>query len=493
MAKRSQSDFDPDGVRLPIKVDTATNGEYAPRPLSNAARAANALAHRRVDMAAARTGLARRSFLTSSLGAAATLLAFNEAYAAAGIRGGFFDLPRDAAFDPELASASLCGDEFIFDIQTHCVDPSGNWTKGADGERWRFVLNQVFAQRRKCEADGFDCYSAEQLVKEVFLDSDTDVAVVSALWGASGSNPTPTEYAAEAQTIAERAGGHRVLIHGGVLPNEPGALDFMEVQAREYKVSAWKLYPQWGPDGTGYWMDGKEFGIPMLERARELGVKVVCSHRGIPLGDLAYEYSHPADIARAAKLFPDLTFICYHAGFEPGITEGPYAPQADKGIDRLIRAHQEAGFTRNSGNLYAELGSVWRYFMSRPEEAAHVMGKLLAHFGEDRICWGTDSLWYGSPQDQIQSFRAFRISEAFQEKYGYPAMTDTARRKIFGLNAASAYGLDVKKMRKTQSRDRLNGVKKAYLEAPNPSYETFGPKTRREFLHFKRQISRHPG
>jgi uncharacterized protein len=491
---RYEYDFDPNGERLPVKVDTASNGEFAPRPLTLAARAANALAQQRVDMAAAHTGLDRRAFLTSSMGVAATLLAFNEAHAAAGARGGRFALPTNAAFDAELASAALCGDEFIFDIQTHCVDPSADWAQGEDGKRWQFVLNQLFPQRRQCEAGGFDCYSAEQLVKEVFLDSDTDVAVVSALWGASGSNPTPTEYAAEARAIAERTGGHRVLIHGGVLPNEPGALDFMEVQAREYKVSAWKLYPQWGPEGKGYWMDSAEYGIPMLEKARELGVKLICSHRGVPLGDyLAYEYSHPADIARAARLFPDLTFICYHAGFEPGVTEGQYDPKADKGIDRLIRAHQEAGFTRNSGNLYAELGSVWRYFMSRPDEAAHVMGKLLKFFGEDRICWGTDSLWYGSPQDQIQSFRAFEISEVFQEKHGYPPLTPEARRKIFGLNAAPLYGLDVKEFQKTETGDELDGLRKAYREAPNPSFATFGPKNRREFLALRRKTGGRPG
>ncbi|MFP4002479.1 MAG: amidohydrolase family protein [Alphaproteobacteria bacterium] len=493
MTRFPHDDFDPDGARLPIKVDTASNGEYAPQPLTLAARAANALAHRRVDMAAGRTGLGRRAFLTSSMGAAATLLAFNEAHAAAGARGGRFDLPADAAFDTETASAALCGDEFIFDVQTHCVDPSGGWAQGEEGKIWRYVLNRIFPQRQKCEADGFDCYSAEQLVKEVFLDSDTDIAVVSALWGARDSNPTPTEYAAEAQAIAERTGGHRALIHGGVLPNEPGALDFMEVQAREYKVSAWKLYPQWGPEGTGYWMDGEEYGIPVLERARELGVKVICAHRGLPLSFLDYEYSHPADIARAAKLFPDLTFICYHSGFEPGVTEGPYNPKTDKGVDRLIRAHQEAGFTRNSGNLYAELGSTWRYFMSRPEEAAHVMGKLLKYFGDERICWGTDSLWYGSPQDQIQAFRTFQISEEFQEKFGYPPLTDEARRRIFGLNAASAYGLDVEEIRKTESGDALEGMRKAYREKPNPSFATFGPKNRRQFLTLLRKAGGRPG
>lgn len=475
-------DFDPDGRRLPIKVDCASNGEYAPQPLTRLERAANAHAREFVGQAARHAGRGRRAFLKTCAGAAATLLAFNRVWAEAGQRGGAFALPADAAFDEPLAQAAVGGDQLIFDIQNHCVDPSGQWATGASGERWRHVLNEIFEQRRKCAGGEFDCYSAEQLVKEVFLDSDTDVAVVSALWGGRDSNPTPMAYAAEARAIAETlGGGQRALIHGGVMPNEPGALEYMEVQAREYGVAAWKTYPQWGPEGIGYYMDDPQIGLPMIERARELGVKVICAHRGLPLSGMAYEYSDPADIARVARRYPDVTFICYHSGFEPGIAEGPYDPDANQGVDRLIRAHQENGFAPNRGNLYAELGSVWRHVMSKPDQAAHLLGKLLTHFGEERICWGTDALWYGSPQDQIQAFRTFQISEEFQQRFGYPPLTGEARRKIFGLNAAGPYGLDLEALRHRDG-DRLAELRARYAERPNPSFQTFGPKTRRQFL-----------
>ena len=59
--------------------------------------------------------------------------------------------------------------------------------------------------------------------------------------------------------------------------------------------------------------------------------------------------------------------------------------------------------------------------MGNPDEAAHVLGKLLVAFGPERILWGTDSIWYGSPQDQIAAFRTFEITPAFQEQFGYPA------------------------------------------------------------------------
>ncbi len=484
-------DFDPEGKRLPIKIDTATNAEYCPQPLTASEREANRCAHQLTGQAAKTLRKSRRAFLKTLAGSAATLLAFNQVFARSGQTGGYFSIAREAAYDESAAAHSIGGNEFIFDIQNHCVDPSGKWAQGKSGERWMTVLNQVFGQRRKCMTGQFDCYSAEQMIKEVFLDSDTDVAVVSALWGGRDSNPTPMDYASEARRIAAASGsGHRILIQGGVMPNEPGGLEFMEIQAKEFGIAAWKTYPQWGPNGTGYFMDDPEYGIPLIEKARDLDVKIICAHRGLPLSGMHYQYSDPADIARAAKLYPDVTFICYHAGFEAGIPEGPYRPDNAQGVDRLIKAHQENGFRPNAGNLYAELGSVWRYCMSKPDQAAHLMGKLIKHFGAERICWGTDALWYGSPQDQIQAFRSFQISESFQDQYGYSAMTPQMRRQIFGLNAARIYKLDVPQLQTVLHTDSLSKLKAAYNEMSNPSFETFGPKTRRAFREI---VSAHQG
>ncbi len=58
------------------------------------------------------------------------------------------------------------------------------------------------------------------------------------------------------------------------------------------------------------------------------------------------------------------------------------------------------------------------------------------------MLWGTDSIWYGSPQPQIMAFRAFEITPEFQERFGYPALTPELKRKVFGLNARHLLGLD---------------------------------------------------
>ena len=116
-----RDDSDPHGTRLPIKIDTTSNGEFAPIPLSRINVHGNRLAHERAGEHARRSGMKRRDFLMSSCGAASTLLAFNAAHAAGGARGGYFEIPADAALDAQLAAATVNGDEFIFDVQGHYV------------------------------------------------------------------------------------------------------------------------------------------------------------------------------------------------------------------------------------------------------------------------------------------------------------------------------------------------------------------------------------
>ncbi len=491
-------DFDPAGIRLPIKINATSNGEVPPRPLNEAERTANNHARDRADDVARATGHTRRTLFKTPSGVATTLLAFNEVHEAFGAAGGRYAIPDEAAFDQDLAARTLGGTEFILDMQTHCVDPANAGVLGREGEVWHGALASVFGTSNGSSAngasgDGSPSYAAQALAKEVFLDSDTDMAVVSVLWDGAGTNGTQSDYVRDAKNILDLIGGRtRGLIHAGVLPNEDGALDRMAAQVGDLKVDAWTIYPQWGPEGVGFAMDDETHGRPFLERAKGLGVKVVCAHRGMPLPYLDYQYSHPGDIARAAKLYPDMTFVCFHSGFEPDLPEGPFDPRADYGINRLISAHWQAGFTPNEGNLYAELGSVWRHVMGRPDEAAHVLGKLLLHFGEDRICWGTDSLWYGSPQDQIQTFRAFEISVGFQERFGYPPLTKEAKAKIFGLNAARIHDLDPIALKRSGRQDTLGATKAEYRVAPNPSFRTLGPKTRHDFLALWEAQGRRP-
>jgi predicted TIM-barrel fold metal-dependent hydrolase len=220
-----------------------------------------------------------------------------------------------------------------------------------------------------------------------------------------------------------------------------------------------------------------------IEKARSLDVKVICVHKGLPFGKQSYEHSQCSDIGVVAKRFPDVSFLIYHSGFVTGVPERAYAGRgADDGIDTLIRSLLENGVKPNS-NVYAELGSTWRFLMRDPDGAAHALGKLIKYCGENNVLWGTDSIWYGSPQDQIQAFRTFQISPELRTQYGYHEITPALRAKIFGLNAARVYAISADEVKKHTRADAVARERIAYREHPEPHYLTYGPKTRREFLN----------
>lgn len=482
-----EHDHDPAGSRLPIKLDSTSNGEFEPIPLAPVHEHANRLAHEAADQAARRLGLDRRSFLVSSCGAASTLLAFNAAFSAEGRRGGYFELPEEARFEPEAASAALEGEEFIFDVQGHFVNPRGDWLARLPQDARPLA---GLAALRGVETDAareyLELFNSEQFIQDVFLDSDTDLMVLSFVPSRADSEPLTIEEAAETAALVERMEGtHRLLLHGRVNPNQDGDLASMDELAERWGVAAWKTYTQWGPDGRGFWLDDEDTGIPFLEKARALGVDLIAIHKGLPFGRDSYEHSTCADIGRVARRYPDLKFLVYHSGYVPDAAEGPYDPAREDGIDSLVTSLLENDIAPNS-NVYAELGSTWRFLMRDPDSAAHSLGKLFRHVGEDNVLWGTDSIWYGSPQDQIQAFRSFQIDEALCEAHGYPRLDAGLRAKVFGLNALKPYGRFVTDLLPQFGVDRIAGERTAYRQAPNPHFRTYGPKTRREFLNLLR-------
>jgi predicted TIM-barrel fold metal-dependent hydrolase len=372
-------------------------------------------------------------------------------------------------------------------VQGHFVNPAGAWTKllppGATPLR-------SFAQNKQCEAvarpglDYLSCLDGEAFVKDVFLDSDTDLVVLSFVPSTRKGEPLTIEEAAATARIIERLQGtHRMLLHGRVNPNQDGDVEAMDMLAEKYRVAAWKTYTQWGPDGRGFFLDD-DVGLAFIERALKLGVRNIAIHKGLPFGQRSYEHSTCADIGRVARRFPDVNFLVYHSGFVAGAPEGPYDPKRSDGVDALVTSLAENG-VRPGANVYAELGSTWRFLMRDPDSAAHCLGKLLKHVGEDNVLWGTDSIWYGSPQDQIQAFRSFRIADALIERHGYPQITPRIRAKVFGLNALRIYPVAEDVVRKHLPRDRVAVERREYRSAPEPSFVTYGPKTRREFLTLK--------
>ncbi len=352
-------DNDPEGLRLPVKLDTTTNGEFAPVPLEAVHRHANRLAMEEATARARRLGVDRRSFLVSACGVSSTLASFNAAYAAAGRTGGFYEMPQEAPLDLFAARSAVEGNEFIFDVQGHFVNPTGAWLKSLPRSEKPL---ESFTERASCaphrgpgSLDYLNCIGPEQFVKDVFMDSDTDLMVLSFVPSTRQDEPLTIEEAeATARIVEKLEGTHRLLIHGRVNPNQAGDLEGMDELAARYRISAWKTYTQWGPEGRGFFMDDQP-GIRLIEKARKLGIRNIAIHKGFPFGRRSYEHSTCVDIGRVAKRYPDVNFLIYHSGFVEKGAEGPHDPRRRDGIDALVTSLQ-ANDIKPGANVFAELG-----------------------------------------------------------------------------------------------------------------------------------------
>ena len=164
------------------------------------------------------------------------------------------------------------------------------------------------------------------------------------------------------------------------------------------------------------------------------------------------------------------------------MSEGPYDANGT-GVDRLVKTVEASSLRRK--NVYAEMGSAWLLASGNPMSAQHYVGKVLKHIGEDRMLWGSECVWFGSPQRQIEAFRTFTISKEFQEMYGYPELTPQIKAGIFGLNAAKLYCVDPSACRYAVDRSMLAQRKRDVDQefgARRWAFERPAIKTRREFL-----------
>ncbi len=539
---KQQKKTDPEiPARAPIPLPPYSNGEFF-RGETEHIRKVKKMILATADEKARKLGIDRRAFLASSMGMMASLSALNSLSgcsdsSTSGSGGapptdGGFDAPAEALCDEELAKTLLNHDYFIFDMQTHHADVSADneWSQSNPGIGSVFRILFPGAQCSEFDQglfdDNLECLGFERYVDLIFLSSDTTMSVLSGFPAplcADGitegcGNLLSTEGIARSRDVVNMsAGSQRMLNHFNLAPNDnlPAQLARMEQLQGELKVvGGWKMYPAWAPTvgdingglsgPPGYTMDDPNVAIPVIEKGLELGVNVFCVHKGPELPGFDPVFNDAADMGRVAKMFPEAKFVIYHsgAGFRrpgdtsPSGTSGPYDPAVDNGVNNVVKSLEDAGLGQNS-NLYAELGSLWLQAMLDPNTAQHVIGKLLKHFGDDNVLWGSETIWFNSPQPQIEAFKSFSISQQYQDQFGYPELTDERKRKIFGLNAAKLYGIDPEARRCEVAEGELARMKKIvdgeFGERRWALQETFGPKTYEGLMQHRRQHRNEPG
>lgn len=422
----------------PIPDRIASNEEFVPPPQSVEQKEYDARLTARSAFLARRHGLSRRAFLRSGCGTAAALLALNEVF------GPCYTVAAEEADDPAAFREKWPKDEFILDLQTHHTDLTRKWyDESPEAESAKKLFRTI--DPAHTFAEHLENWNRVHYVREIFGNSDTVMACLSGVPSRDWTkNPLPPEQiAATRRYVNDLAGSQRLLAHGLVRPNlGKSELEAMERQAKELKVDAWKFHT--GEElGTEHWrLDDERVAYPFWELTRRLGIKNICVHKGLPLGVFNEQGCRPDDVEKAARDWPDLNFIIFHSGFRgfgaaargTGVAmpfpEGPTDPQEIPWVSDLLRVVKRNPRLKN---IYFELGNTFNQAsMYAPVVGMHLLGQLLQVVGQDRILWGTDSVWTGSPQSQIVRLRRFEIHASLIERYQYAPLTDEIRAKFLG-------------------------------------------------------------
>jgi uncharacterized protein len=318
----------------------------------------------------------------------------------------------------------------------------------------------------------------------VFLDSDTDVVALSALPGSSEETDvlTPEVIFKSKSWINQLTSSPRVISHGYFSPDlGQENLDLMDAQLSKLKINAWKGYTgvARAKGKEGWRLDDEKTTYPALEKAVKQGVKNICIHKGLPFpGDP--EWWSPMDVTKAAKDFPHLNFLVYHSGFKGPQDALAAAKDEFRKTTYIPWTSDLCAWKKKNPevkNVYMEMGSTFALMVSTsPLLAAYVMGMIIDAFGADHVLWGTDSIWWGSPQWQIEAFRRLEMPQDLQKRFAYKPLTSEVKRRIFGLNAARVYGIDPNQKINPMPADYLQRLRKMYKASgiAEPSNTQYG-------------------
>jgi len=417
----------------------------------------------------------RRRFLASSAGMAAAFLAMNEVF------GPLFDVSPAEAQTPGVATqrAGALSKQFVIDVQTHFVRDDFNQAGLLDLAK--YAKNNSWNPGLWGE-DTLARYKFENYLKEVFVDSDTKVALLS---GAPFDDPawdllTNDQIAMARASINKISGSRRLLAHSVITPKRAGWMDEVDRCIATVKPDSWKGYtigdPLFPSKQQSYWrLDDDKLMYPFYEKISKAGINTICIHKGLLPADYekswpgVWEYNTVWDVGKAAKDWPKINFVIYHAALRPFLEKPDEAMAEFDRTGRMQWATDLAEIPAKFGvkNVYGEVGTAFaNSAVANPRFAAAFMGTLMRGLGTDRVLWGTDSVWYGSPQWQIEAMRRLEIPADMQKKHGFAplgAADGPVKTALFTRNAARLYHIDVKTAQGAIPGYKVGAIKAEYV------------------------------
>ncbi len=463
----------------PIPTQSVSSDEFMAAPQTEKQRRVEARIKELGRDLGKKNGMSRRQFLTTASGMAAAFVAMNE------VHGPLYAVSAAEASDRDMAlqRAQSLKDQFVMDCHTHFLRDDTRIkvfiglreTIGKAG--WNPALR---GKPQTLEDLKFANY-----YKEMFLDSDTKVVLIS---GSPSDVPqdwflTNEMKAAARAKVNKDAGSRRMLSHAIFTPGQPGWMEAVDRAIAELKPDSFKGYTI--GDNTNkavgkypWRMDDEKVVYPFYEKCQKAGLVNICVHKGLfpPSFDTQFPHLLPycdvRDVGKAAKDWPKLNFVIYHSAYRhtagPSKVEDAWAEFEKTGriswVTDLADIPSKFGVT----NVYGDLGQIFaQSTMADPRVCAAMMGQLVRGLGADHVVWGSDAIWTGSPQWQIEALRRLEIPEDMQKKYGFKPMGPAdgpVKNAILGGTNAKLYKY-TPEWRAALATDRIAAMKTEYEQA----------------------------
>jgi hypothetical protein len=301
VAPADEADF-----RSPVPTQMVSNGEYNSLPQTTKQRRVESRITEMADTFGKRLGMSRREFLTTAPGMAAAFLAMNQVY------GPLFEVGEAEAAEPDAASerADKLAGQYIFDDQVHFV--RDDYKNEGLLDLARFASQHWNPDMLKEKGIEIGRYKFDNFVKEIFLDSDTKVALLS---GAPFDDPQlwllSNEQMARTRELINRiAGARRLLCHAVFTPGTKGWLDDVDYAINNLKPDSWKGYTVGDPLNPSEYpwrLDDEELVYPFYEKIRKAGIKTVCIHKGLMPADYEKSFKGVSGNMRRWTMYPKLS------------------------------------------------------------------------------------------------------------------------------------------------------------------------------------------